>query len=82
MYFQLKSNKIKTTKVVRKSKVGKGNETLMDLDDEDGSYILEVEQTEETSNTNGEISHVLEMEQTEETNNTNDEQVAQEPDLW
>ena len=54
MYFQPKDNKVKTTKVAKRSKVGKGNEILVNLDDEEVLHLLEVEQAEENINTNNE----------------------------
>ena len=34
--------------------MGKGNETLMDLDEEEVSHVLETEQTNKTNHTNNE----------------------------
>ena len=35
MYFQSEETKVRTTKVAKRSIVGKGNETLTDLDEEE-----------------------------------------------
>ena len=50
MFFQPKNNKTKTTEVARSWKLGKGNETLMDITDDEVSHALESYMAKETNN--------------------------------